>query len=262
MIECVVCGLVATYPRPVNEKLSLYYQSDDYISHSGRSNNLINSLYIQARKVSLNWKIQLVKSLTEKGNLLDVGCGTGEFLHAMKNNGWAVEGVEPNKTARQKAESLIGQPVSESIENSTSAAFDVITLWHVLEHLPDLNESLKKISNLLKPTGTLIIAVPNHNSDDAKQYREYWAGYDVPRHLWHFGKKEMVLFLQNHGFRLFKIKPMKLDAYYVSLLSEKYKHTGKTTLMTLIKGFWNGLLSNRQAKKTGEYSSLIYIAKR
>lgn len=251
--------MVITSPRPDDDKLSRYYQSDDYISHSGQSNNIVNRIYLQARKYSLRWKLRLANSLKTSKTICDIGCGTGEFLRTMKQAGWAVSGVEPNPSARQKAEQNISQPVYESLQQATNQ-FDLISLWHVLEHLPELNESLTKIIQLLKPEGRLLIAVPNHSSPDANHYQEYWAGYDVPRHLWHFNQKAMVLFLQKHGFTLEKTIPMKLDAFYVSMLSEKYM--GNPGISGLIKGFLNGFSSNQTAKKTGEYSSLIYIARR
>jgi 2-polyprenyl-3-methyl-5-hydroxy-6-metoxy-1,4-benzoquinol methylase len=257
LIKCAGCALVLTNPRPDDDKLAGYYQSDDYISHSGKSNNLINKIYLQARKISLRWKCEIILKEKPSGKLLDIGCGTGEFLDTMKTAGWEVSGVEPSATARTKAEHLLNHPISENLENA-KGAFDIITLWHVLEHLPDLSSSLEKINKLLNRDGKLLIAVPNHSSHDGKKYGAYWAGYDVPRHLWHFNKEAMAMLLLKHGFTLQKTLPMKLDSYYVSLLSEKYK--GGNAIGNLVKGFFSGLSSNRKAKTTGEYSSLIYIA--
>jgi 2-polyprenyl-3-methyl-5-hydroxy-6-metoxy-1,4-benzoquinol methylase len=257
LIKCEGCGLVITSPRPDDDKLGHYYQSDDYISHSGKSNNSINKIYLQARKISLRWKLNIIQHQKPSGKLLDIGCGTGEFLDTMKTAGWEISGVEPSATARNKAEQLLNQSINENLETAIGP-FDIITLWHVLEHLPDLNGSLEKISKLLKSDGKLLIAVPNHSSHDGKKYEAYWAGYDVPRHLWHFNKEAMAMLLLKHGFTLQKTLPMKLDSYYVSLLSEKYK--GGHAFGNLVKGFFSGLSSNRKAKTTGEYSSLIYIA--
>ena len=256
--RCLHCSMLVTSPRPDNNKLSCYYQSDNYVSHSGLSNSLENLIYLQARKFSLKWKLGIIKKLKPHGSILDVGCGTGQFLKTMQGSLWTVSGVEPNDQARKKAEQLLHLLIFNNIEQLTES-YDLITLWHVLEHLPNLNRSLQKINALLKSDGRLLIAVPNHSSGDAHLYQEYWAGFDAPRHLWHFNKKSMVLFLQKHGFLVKKIIPMKLDAYYVSLLSEKYKQAGNR-LGGLLKGFMNGLSSNIQAAKTGEYSSLIYIA--
>lgn len=257
--KCWECELVVTSPQPEADKLSRFYQSDNYISHSGKSNNIINSVYLQARKISLGWKQNIIANQQSIGSILDVGCGTGEFLQRMKSSGWQVSGIEPIDTARKKAAQILNQTIHESLEN-TIGEFDVITLWHVLEHLPNLNESMEKIHKLLKPKGSLIIAVPNHNSQDAKTYKKFWAAYDTPRHLWHFNKSAMSRLLQNHKFIQEKILPMKLDSYYVSLLSEKYKHNGQMGLEGTVNAILNGLLSNLKAKKSGEYSSLIYVA--
>lgn len=252
---------MVTSPQPEADKLSRYYQSDKYISHSGKSNNLINSIYLLARKISLRWKQNLISNQKDKGSILDVGCGTGEFLNKMKSSGWKVSGIEPIETPRKKAEQILNQSINESLENTTGE-FDIITLWHVLEHLPKLNESIQKVHKLLKPDGLLIIAVPNYNSQDAKTYKQFWAAYDTPRHLWHFNKGSMSRLLEKYNFILEKILPMKLDSYYVSLLSEKYKLNGQIGLEGLVNALINGLSSNHKAKKSGEYSSLIYIAKK
>lgn len=261
LAKCAKCSLVVTSPQPSSDNLVKYYQSENYISHSGRSNGLVNFIYLLARKISLHWKLNIIKALKPGGSLLDVGCGTGEFMKTMKDDNWQVNGVEPNDLARGKAEILINQSLSESVDKA-AGQHDIVTLWHVLEHLPTLNDSLDKIKNLLKQDGRLIIAVPNHLSADAEKYKENWAGYDVPRHLWHFNQQSMVLFLQKHGLTLEKTLPLKLDSFYVSLLSEKYSSHRNAGIGGLINGFFNGLSSNVKARKSGEYSSLIYIAKK
>lgn len=258
--ECKFCSLLATSPRPNEINLAEYYKSDNYISHSGSGNNLINKVYLVARSQSLKWKLNLVNDLSSKGKILDVGCGTGEFLNTLKKNNWSVSGIEPNRIAREKASKLTSTEIKESF-SEISDTFDIITLWHVLEHLPNLEDNFNNILKALKLNGTLLIAVPNHKSFDAQQYKEYWAGYDVPRHLWHFNQNSMVLLLQKYGLSLKKIIPMKLDAFYVSILSEKYRGNN-SMISSLINGTVNGFKSNRNARITGEYSSLIYIASR
>lgn len=257
--ECATCSLRATSPRPNDKDLSLYYESEHYISHSGRGNSLINQAYLVARNFSLIWKLNLVNKVSKKGKVLDIGCGTGEFLYKLKSNNWAIDGIEPNSSARLKATQLTSIKIHDSF-NELSDQYDLITLWHVLEHLPNIDESLKHVYERLRPDGTLLIAVPNHRSWDETKYKDLWAAYDVPRHLWHFNQKSMVLLLQKYGFRLSQTIPMKLDAFYVSILSEQYK-VGRPGLSTL-RGFFNGFKSNLKAKRTGEYSSLIYIAQR
>ena len=234
-----------------------YYQSQAYISHSNTQKGIVPFLYRLAQKWSLKNKINLINSLSNhKGTLLDIGAGTGNFCETSKQNSWDVYGVEPSEKARGVAAKK-NIFLYQSIEDFTGQQFDVITLWHVLEHLPDLENTITAIQKLLKPNGVLIVAVPNYNSFDAKHYKGFWAAYDVPRHLWHFSQKSMSkLFSKN--MKLLKTKPMIFDSFYVSLLSEKYK-TGNSFA---IKALWIGFWSNIRALSTKEYSSLIYCFKK
>ena len=257
--ECNNCSFVITSPRPDNNELGRYYQSENYISHSGKGNSLVNTIYLRARAFSLQWKLKLINKYKTGESLLDIGCGTGEFLKIIKQNGFSVEGVEPNDSARSKASQLLNQNINRTLDE-VKGLHDSITLWHVLEHLPDLNESIQSMASLLKGAGLLLIAVPNHASKDANHYNKLWAGYDVPRHLWHFNRKSMATLLQKHGLVIQSIVPMKLDSFYVSMLSEKY--LGSVGMGSLMSGFIHGLSSNLSARKSGEYSSLIYIAKK
>lgn len=256
--KCSTCKLVITSPRPANQALGDYYQSDDYISHTAKANNLLNSLYLLIRTFTLRGKKKLVVELQpSKGNLLDVGCGTGDFLQTCQNDGWQVVGMEPSKEPRALTQKK-GIDTFETLE-SVKGEFQLITLWHVLEHVIDLEATLKKLHSLLAPNGVLLIAVPNHSSLDGIKYKEQWAGFDVPRHLWHFNKKNMEQLLQNHSFSLKKIVPMHFDSFYVSLLSEGYR--GKRFLRYPL-AFLTGFRSNLAAKKNNEFSSLIYIAQK
>ena len=249
--------LLITHPQPKIESLSKYYESEEYISHTDNNKGIVSFLYQFVKTNALQKKTKLIKTLNNgEGGLLDIGAGTGDFLKHAKKTGWVINGVEPNKGARELA-SKKGIELESNIDDIKGKTFDVITLWHVLEHLPNLEETIDKIENLLKPGGTLIIAVPNFKSYDAKYYKTFWAAFDVPRHLWHFSKKSMER-LFSDKLALFKTKPMIFDSYYVSLLSEKNK-TGK---QNLIKAFLIGLRSNITAWKTKEYSSLIYCFKK
>lgn len=255
LVRCVDCNLLATSPRPADSDLGTYYQSDDYISHTSRANGLTNSLYLLARKFTLSGKLEMINQLRTRGKILDVGCGTGDFLAHCKKDGWDVQGIEPGGPARELAQQK-KIPVIDNIEQA-AGPYDVITLWHVLEHVPDPSITLTQLTSLLAQSGTLVIAVPNHDSYDGAKYKQYWAGYDVPRHLWHFDKRNMERLLHKNGFRLKNVKPMWLDSFYVSLLSERYKDRG---LAGYIRAFITGLWSNYKASRTGEFSSLIYIA--
>jgi 2-polyprenyl-3-methyl-5-hydroxy-6-metoxy-1,4-benzoquinol methylase len=242
-----------TFPQPKAEELSKYYESQEYISHTDEKRGLFSKLYQLVKKWSLQKKTKLILDQNKGiGTLLDVGAGTGDFLKAAKEKGWQVHGTEPNKNATKLALKK-NIELESSLNDFEGKQFDVVTLWHVLEHIPNLEETILKLSALVKPRGTLIIAVPNFKSFDANHYGKFWAAFDVPRHLWHFSKESIKnLFAEN--FELEKIEPMIFDSFYVSLLSEKYKTGNKFSL----KALWIGLKSNLKAKRTKEYSSHIY----
>lgn len=248
--------MLVTHPQP--KEPEQYYQSKSYISHSDQSASIIDKIYLLVKRYSLSKKVRLINSLvTNKGTLLDIGAGTGEFLLTAKKQNWKIDGVEPNKMARTNSEKK-GIRLNESLSQLTNKSYDIITLWHVLEHLPNLNEQINDITKLLKEDGVLIIAVPNFKSYDAKKYKSYWAAYDVPRHFWHFSKQSINKLFHPFGYTLEKTKPMWFDSFYVSILSEKYKH-GKTKY---VSAFLTGLTSNIKGMFTKEYSSHIYILRK
>lgn len=260
---CAECSLLSTNPRPDNQNISRYYQSTDYISHTDKASSLIDKIYLITRKFTLRWKQNLILNYTHTpGKLLDYGCGTGDFLTYCKERNWLTTGVEPASSARTIAAAKSGSTVSPDLNQLPAAEYDVITLWHVLEHIPSPNELLMNLQSLLAKDGILFIAVPNYKSYDGEYYNSTWAGYDVPRHLWHFNKDSMQKLLSENKLHLLKVHPMKLDSFYVSLLSEKYIHNGKATIRSYIKAFAIGLRSNLRARKTGNFSSLIYVVKK
>ena len=246
--------LLITTPKPAD--LTTYYQSPDYISHTDSKKGIVGRLYQWVKKYAISGKIKLfLKYAAGNRSLLDVGAGTGDLLIEAKKNGFEIFGVEPNKSARQKANEK-GIVLHE--EYPTDRKFQIISLWHVLEHLNNPDEEIAKLKSLLKDEGTLFIAVPNYNSYDANFYKEYWAAYDVPRHLWHFSRTAMKMLCEKHGLSILDVKPMAFDSFYVSLLSEKYK-SGSSNFFKAMKV---GFVSNQKAKRTGEYSSLLYIIKK
>ena len=249
--------MLITSPQPKAEDLAKYYESDAYISHTDSKAGIMASLYQNVKKYSLALKLRLIQTLNgTSGSLLDIGAGTGDFLKLAKDNGWIVEGIEPNENASNLAKQK-DLKIYETIDLLSGQTFDVVTLWHVLEHLPELEIMIQKIEALIKPGGTLIVAVPNFKSYDANYYKKYWAAYDTPRHLWHFSKTAMTRIFSS-SMTLVKIKPMIFDSFYVSLLSEKYK-TGKSFS---IKALFVGLWSNLVALNSKEYSSHIYCYKK
>jgi 2-polyprenyl-3-methyl-5-hydroxy-6-metoxy-1,4-benzoquinol methylase len=210
----------------------------------------------------LKWKRKIVANETSERKLLDVGCGTGNFLEHMKNHGWQTTGIEPSESAAAKSrEKKIGV-IHKSIYELGEQKFDVITLWHVLEHLHEPQQKLETLKNHLTENGTIIIAVPNRESYDAKHYKNHWAAFDVPRHLWHFSQQNMRSILNQTGLRLTNTLPMVLDSFYVSLLSESYRNPKRNKISNIIAAFFMGFSSNLKARKTKNYSSLIYIAKK
>ncbi|TDY13561.1 MULTISPECIES: class I SAM-dependent methyltransferase [Flavobacteriaceae] len=253
--------MLETTPQPSANTLSEYYKSEDYISHTDSKRNWFEKAYHFVRGMALKRKLKLINSFPVSGKtILDVGCGTGDFLLTAKNNAWNVYGIEPNEKARAIANSKTINQVfdTNTLQEFESGTFDVITLWHVLEHLPNLETEIQNLNRLLKPEGRLVIAVPNFKSYDAKHYSAFWAAYDVPRHLWHFSQTSISKLFSKHNLEIEKTLPMTFDAFYVSLLSEQYKSGSKNPLTA----FWVGLQSNLKAKRTGEYSSLIYVLKK
>lgn len=260
IVACNNCTHLFTQNVAQQNEIAKYYASENYISHSDTQVGLVNKLYHSIRKKTLQSKKKLIEKETQKstGNILDIGCGTGGFLNTMEIGGWEITGLEPDENARVKAKTLYGiepQP-SINIFNLQDNIYDAITMWHVLEHVHQLHEYIRQLKNMLTEKGKIFIAVPNYTSYDAQHYGQFWAAYDVPRHLYHFSPASMKKLVEEHGLTIKKIKPMWFDSFYVSMLSEKYKSgTGN-----LIKAFLIGFVSNiKTLFNSKKCSSLIYI---
>jgi 2-polyprenyl-3-methyl-5-hydroxy-6-metoxy-1,4-benzoquinol methylase len=258
--HCNNCTVRFTQDVPEQNAIGAFYQSDNYISHSDTKKGFINTLYHTVRNHTLNKKRQLIINEvgTTKGKLLDIGCGTGAFLHNMKTAGWGITGVEPDFTARKKAGDLYGiQPMEpEKLFELKPASYHAITMWHVLEHVHELHAYIRQLETLIAPQGKIFIAVPNYTSKDAGIYQQHWAAYDVPRHLYHFSPAAMQQLFAKYNLKITAIKPMWYDSFYVSMLSEKYKN-GKGNI---VKAFFNGLVSNLKAMgDKAKCSSVIYV---
>jgi 2-polyprenyl-3-methyl-5-hydroxy-6-metoxy-1,4-benzoquinol methylase len=263
LLKCKDCGFLITGNVPVNDEMERYYKSDDYISHSDTSTGLINRVYHTVRNLMLQKKFNIVKHATAKANgkLLDIGAGTGYFLNYAQKKGWEITGTEKSNTARlfaQQRWNLTIYPENQ-IYNLGDEYFDAITLWHVLEHLPDPDNHWKVFHRILKKEGRVIIALPNFESADAKHYGEHWAAWDVPRHLWHFSPDHIRRMAENSGFTLVDMHRMPFDSFYISMLSEKYKKSPFPSVKGIFIGKLSWILSLINIKKC---SSVIYIFKK
>jgi 2-polyprenyl-3-methyl-5-hydroxy-6-metoxy-1,4-benzoquinol methylase len=258
IVSCETCGFTLTNPRPNNDSIDSYYKSEMYISHTNSSKGLFSWLYQTIRAHTIRRKVVLLKNLKKEGRHLDIGCGTGEFLYACKKSGYKTEGIEPSALARKQAIKNHDLSVSQNTDLTqySKSEFDSISMWHVLEHIPNLNETISNFNKIIKPDGKIIIAVPNHECWDANYYNEYWAGWDVPIHFWHFSQNTIKRVFKKHKFNLVEKKAMVFDSYYVSLLSEEFMTGNKN----FIKGFIIGLVSNLFGLLTKKgHSSIIYI---
>ena len=258
--ECLNCGLLYTMPRPDKEKIGAYYKSEAYYSHQENKKGFIPKVYERVKTINLKYKYRLATSGMQPGKLLDIGCGVGDFLHTAEMHGWECIGVEPSEDAKAIAQKRMKGMIitSEELESFSDGAFDVITMWHVLEHVDDLKWQVAQLQRLVKPSGRVVIAVPNYKSYDGQYYKEHWAAYDVPRHLNHFNQITLSKIFKTSGLELFKMDKLKWDAYYISYLSEQYRHHS----LPLVRGLYRGFISNCKARRSGEWSSLVYVFER
>ncbi|ABG60736.1 class I SAM-dependent methyltransferase [Cytophaga hutchinsonii] len=254
LLECFCCGLIHTSPQPSETEIGKYYQSDNYVSHSDTKEGLINKIYHIARKIALNRKASIISDFHKKTSLLDIGCGTGYFAAHMQRRGYTVSVMEPDPGAAEQAKQKLNVDPYTTLE-AVQGTYKTITMWHVFEHVLDINKTFEKIESLLDTDGVLVLAVPNPESPDAKLYKENWAAYDVPRHVYHYKKTVIKQIANRYDLKVHSILPMKMDSYYISMLSEKYKGGN------ILKAIWNGLRSNIKAGKHNT-SSLIYIIER
>ena len=263
VFSCSVCGFSFTQDHPEEDVIGDYYDSDEYISHSDTSRGLVNQIYRFVRSIMLKRKRLIIRKATglNTGNLLDIGSGTGHFAAGMKKAGWSVRGIEINEKAGNAAAKRFDLDIISPSEISSleSGQFDCITLWHVLEHFSDRNSYISEIKRLLKASGTCLIALPNIDSYDAQYYGQYWAAFDVPRHLWHFNPDTFGFLFEGQGFRITDVRPLPLDVFYISILSEKYKGSRMPFVKGLITGTFFGLKALFNKRKN---SSLIYILKK
>lgn len=262
LMDCAACGFRFTNPRPPQAEIGRYYQSEEYLSHSASPKGLFQRLYSAARTWAIGRKHALISRHQPHGRVLDLGCGTGDLLSYLATQGYQVEGVEPSIKAREIAIAEHGLQVVPSLAQIPHREYyQVITLWHVLEHVPDVRTTFKQLYALLADRGLLVIAVPDRESWDAQHYGAHWAAWDVPRHLSHFRRSDLLQLVHDHGFEVLAQEHMWLDAYYIALLSEKYKGRGRITgaVLACLKGTWSNLLAALGKRPTS--SSLIIARK-
>ena len=260
IFECDHCHLLFTVPRPTPDKIGSYYLSDEYYSHQENKSGFIPRIYECVKSINLKHKVYLATEGMANGKLLDIGCGVGDFLIQVRQKQWEVVGIEPSDAAKAIAEHRLGfKPLDPSASRELGdASFDVVTMWHVLEHVDDLKTQVSELSRLLKSGGRLVLALPNYLSYDAEYYRDKWAAWDVPRHLNHFSPFAISTIFSETDLEIVDIQKLRWDAYYISFLSEKY--LGHR--LPLVRGIIKGLKSNRLARVSGNYSSLVYILKK
>lgn len=256
LIECEHCHLLFTVPRPAPDQIGAYYQSEEYYSHQENTKGFIPKVYEMVKSVNIKNKLHIALKQSKDASVLDIGCGVGDFLWHAQKRGCKVTGIEPSDDAKAIAEKRLGfRPLDPSqSQELPSASFDVITMWHVLEHVDDLKSQISELSRLLKPGGRLVLALPNFKSYDAVYYKDKWAAWDVPRHLNHFCKDSIKAIFSETDLEITEIQRLKWDSYYISFLSEKYLNHS----IPLIRGVLRGFRSNVKASCSGEYSSLVY----
>ncbi len=255
--------MLMTNPRPEAGIIYKYYTSDDYISHTDSRRTIQEKVYGRVKACMTKKKLGIARKYikAESPSLLDYGCGTGEFIIAAGKSGFNAIGYEPGAGAAGLAEGKGAELISEKRLRDQGPFYDVISMWHVLEHIDDFPVVLSELSQKLKKNGVIIIAVPLADSLDGAKYREYWAAWDVPRHLWHFSRKSLVNALTNAGFNLTGRHPLFFDSYYISLLSER--HLGRPPLSAAMRAFISGSLSNLSALLgRTPWSSEVFVFKK
>lgn len=260
ILKCKECGLLYTTPRPDKDKIGDYYKSEEYYSHKENNSGFIPKMYEKVKAINLKNKYKIASEGIRTGAALDIGCGVGDFIHTMEQNGWTCMGVEPSEEAKSIAKNRIKANIlsGQDLEQIQNESFDIITMWHVLEHVEDIRWQIDQLQRLTKKGGRIVIALPNYKSYDGQHYKEMWAAYDVPRHLNHFDNKTIIKILTSKGLKYIKTEKLIWDAYYISYMSEKYEHHS----LPLIRGAFQGAISNFKARRSGEWSSLVYVFER
>ncbi len=259
--RCGTCGFQYTSPRPQQDRIGEYYLSESYISHAEKATGLKDRIYHWVRKRAIRNKHKLIAHYQPTGSALDVGCGTGDFLTYLVAQGYSAQGVEVSPDAHKIAANKGVSVASQLADIPAQGQFNVISLWHVLEHVADPRETLKQLFERCSKGGLLVIAVPDNESWDCQHYGPKWAAWDVPRHLSHFRQQDVHKLLKETGFEILETKPMYFDAPYVSMLSEQYLGTGPVGSLVkgTVWGLWSNVLSLVSKRPT---SSSLFLARK
>lgn len=260
IIQCKSCGFMITDGITDYKDLGKYYNTSKYLSHEKKEKSIVSLVYNLVKRYSISRKFLLISKESNGKKILEIGCGTGDLLAAFKDKKWDTIGVEPSDSASSYAKEKHGLKIYDKASEVKETDFDVVMLWHVLEHIENLQDIISLIKTKVKKSGRIIIALPNPDSYDAKYYKKYWAGWDVPRHLFHFKQTNIKQLLQANGIEIYKSAPLIFDSYFISMLSEEHKGT-TSSLVKLFKTLYIGLKSNLSAMNTNEFSSMIYIAR-
>ncbi len=204
IVKCRSCGLVYLYPRPSEKEIGEYYRKSYFENENDIG--VAHPHTQQEIQQGVNRHLGQVDSLKRKpGRLLEIGCGNGLFLKAAQTQGWDVLGVEISKWASEYASERLGIRVLSGKLDEVELEkdyFDVVALFHCLEHHLNPLNTLRRVRELLKSDGMLVIALPNINSIDRICYGKKWRGYRMPFHLYHFSTKTLTKMLNKAGFKV------------------------------------------------------------
>ena len=247
-------GISFTHPVIADEEIDKYYNTTAYLSHSSNK-TLISFFFDLFSNIMVKKKTSFMLGLGGVSAYLDYGCGIGKLISSMNKKGVASYGYDTSSLAISVCnnKSLNASSNLDDLPNK----YDLISFWHSLEHVSDYTKVLKKTKKMLSKNGTMVVALPNYDSFDAKFYSKFWAAYDTPRHRVHFTKKGFIKAASQLGFEVVKTKPLFLDSFYISMMSEKYKQS----LFYFLKGLFIGALSNLFFFFTKQASSHTYVLK-
>jgi len=257
IVKCE-CGFKFLSPRPKFSGITYYYENDDYDPHRLENKSIFHTVYGWVQKIALRWKFKHISKFIRSGNLLDIGGGGGRFCSYFKSKGWRVSLQDNSSKARFLAQEADIETYT-LLSEIQSQQFDLITMWHSLEHIHAIDALFQNVNRLTSDDGFLVVAVPNINAPERKFLGKDWAPWDAPRHLYHFNYAQLSKLLRKYGWKIEFSMPMIQDTPYNILLSLNIKSPleliwgGFVLLYSLIKITIGGVNSS---------SSLMVICKK